>query len=349
MKTKGNMSKTIYLLGAGASYGIRNDESLIIEGLPVMDELKRELNEFRTWFGNIEDIEKPIIILEKKRPFKEVKQYIVNAIDKFIEGLEDKETHPTIDSLAKDLYDHYDYMSEIKISCGNLYGYLKFLMASFFLYEQHIHPHDTRYDTFLNSILTPEGTIPDNMFFLTWNYDMQLEMAYYLKTGKQLPVCIPVEKEGYAKEAKVFKINGSANYFNINHMDCLVLKNEKELIERMFHQYAITHSEDGRFFSSGTTDLYFAWEKEVFDQKSQFLKRNTKDAEILVVIGYSFPDVNAIIDKEILDSMPNLQRIYVQDKNPQNVIPQMKLLLNERLRNCIEPIFDVTKYFIPKS
>lgn len=40
------MSKTIYLLGAGASYGIRNDESLIIEGLPVMDEIKRELNEF---------------------------------------------------------------------------------------------------------------------------------------------------------------------------------------------------------------------------------------------------------------------------------------------------------------
>jgi hypothetical protein len=92
---------------------------------------------------------KPIIILGRKRPFEEVQKYIVNAIDKFIEGLEDSEAHPTIDSLAKDLYDHYDYMSEINISCGNLYGCLKYLMASFFLYEQHIHQHDTRYDTFL--------------------------------------------------------------------------------------------------------------------------------------------------------------------------------------------------------
>ena len=100
------MKKVVYILGAGASYGKRNGMGAIIEGLPIMDEIKRELNVFRTWFGNIEDIEKPIIILEKKRPFKEVKQYIVNAIDKFIEGLEDKEAHPTIDSLAKDLYDH---------------------------------------------------------------------------------------------------------------------------------------------------------------------------------------------------------------------------------------------------
>lgn len=341
------MSKTVFILGAGASYGQRNEDSTIMEGLPVMDEICRELSEFRSWVCNLEDFKKPIIILGKKRPFNEVQEYIVNAIDKFIEGLEDKEIHPTIDSLAKDLYDHYDYMSEIKISCGNLYGYLKFLMASFFLYEQHIHPHDSRYDTFLNSILTPEGTIPDNMYFLTWNYDMQLELAYYLKTGKQLPVCIPVEKEGYAKEAKVFKINGSANYFNVNHMDCLVLKNEKELVERMFHQYAITHSEDGQHFSSGTTDLYFAWEKEIFDQKSEYLKKNTIDAETLVVIGYSFPDVNAIIDKEILDSMPNLKKIYVQDCFPERVIQHLVSLLDEKLQGCIIPLNDVTELYVP--
>lgn len=342
------MSKTVFLLGAGTSYGKRNEDSSIMEGLPVMNEISRELSEFRTWVRNLEDFKKPIIILGIKRPFEEVQKYIINAIDKFIEGLGDKETHPTIDSFAKDLYDHYDYMSEIKISCGNLYGYLKFLMASFFLYEQHIHPHDTRYDTFLNTILTPEGTIPDNMYFLTWNYDMQLEISYYLKTGKQLPVCIPVEKEGYTTDAKVFKINGSANYFNINHMDCHILKNEKELVERMFQQYAITHSEDGQHFSSGTTDLYFAWEKEVFDQKSDYLKKNTVDAETLVVIGYSFPDVNAIIDKEILDSMPNLKRIYVQDRYPERVIPHLILLLDEKLQGNIIQVNDVNDFYVPE-
>lgn len=344
------MGKTVYLLGAGARYGKRNEDNSIKEGLPVVVEIKRELEEFKAWVCNLKDFGKPIIILEKERPFKEVQKYIVNAIDKFIDGLDDEERHPTIDSLAKDLYDNYDATEAItNIRCGNLYGYLKFLMASFFLYEQHVHPHDTRYDRFLDSVLTVEGNIPNNMYFLTWNYDMQMEISYYLKTGKRLPVCIPVEKDGYTTDAKVFKINGSANYFNVNHMDCLVVKDEKELIERIFHQYAITYSDKGRIFSSGTTDLYFAWEKEIFDQKSEYLKSNIKDADTLVVIGYSFPDVNATIDKEILDSMPNLKRVFVQDRNPEKVIRDLVPLLDIRLSNNITAIHDVSAFYIPDS
>lgn len=85
----------------------------------------------------------------------------------------------------------------------------------------------------------------------------------------------------------------------------------------------------------------------MYDQKCEYYKKNTVDAEILVVIGYSFPDVNAKIDLEIINSMPKLQRIYVQDKYPQNVIQQMSPLLNERIRNCIEPVTDVTEFYIP--
>lgn len=188
------MSSIVYLLGAGASYGKRDNNYSIIEGLPIVNEINCEWKLFRMWFSEIEDFCKPIIILGKERPFKEVQKYILNAIDKFTEGLEDKDNYPTIDSLAKFLYEHYDNMSEIGVSCGNLYGYLKFLMTSFFLYEQHIHPHDTRYNEFLDCILTSEGGVLDNIYILTWNYDMQLETAYYLKTGRQLPVCIPVEK-----------------------------------------------------------------------------------------------------------------------------------------------------------
>lgn len=262
--------------------------------------------------------------------------------------IDEVKNHATIDSLAIELYDNYDYTTKIGIKCSNLYGYLKYLLSSFFLFEQNAHQHDSRYDTLLKKILTHDGNIPENKYFLTWNYDMQLEIAYYLKTRKFLPVCIPVEKEGYTTDAKVFKINGSANYFNVNHMDCMVVKKKKELAERIFNQFAISHSDDGHGFSSGTTDLYFSWEKEVFDNKSVFLKRNIKGADILVIIGYSFPKVNEKIDKEILDSMCNLQKVYVQDCCPDNVIQNLKPLLSERLTNNIASITDISEFFIPE-
>lgn len=338
------MSKNVYLLGAGASYGKRNGKYSIIEGLPIMNEIKGELNEYKTWLLDLEDDGSPITILRKERPYGEVRNTIVRDIELYMEALEN---YPTIDSLAKALYENYNSVSDRGISCSNLYGYLKFLLSSFFLFEQNAHMHDSRYDKFLKRILTPDGAIPDSMYFLTWNYDMQLELSYRLLTGNTLPVCIPIEKEGYTLDAKVFKINGSANYYNVNHMDCMAVKNKMDLANRIFNQFAISHRDDGQSFSSGTTDLYFSWEKEVYDQKCEYYKKNTVDAEILVIIGYSFPDVNAKIDLEIINSMPKLQRIYVQDKYPQNVIQQMIPLLNERLRNCIEPVIDVTEFYIP--
>ena len=81
-----------------------------------MNEIKYEINEFMTWFRHIKEIRKPIIIREKERPFKEVQQYVVNAINFILNAVEGRKS---IDCLAKDLYDNYDlWAKETNISCG---------------------------------------------------------------------------------------------------------------------------------------------------------------------------------------------------------------------------------------
>ena len=73
--------------------------------------------------------------------------------------------HATIDTFDKQLY---------LCNRPSDYGKLKLLLASFFLTEQVIHPIDKRYDTFFANILNRNAKIPDNIYIMTWNYDLQL-------------------------------------------------------------------------------------------------------------------------------------------------------------------------------
>ena len=47
------MSKTIYYLGAGASYGVRKN-GLIIEGIPVVAEIPAEFDAFKKFVEKAE-------------------------------------------------------------------------------------------------------------------------------------------------------------------------------------------------------------------------------------------------------------------------------------------------------
>jgi hypothetical protein len=69
---------------------------------------------------------------------------------------------------------------------------------------------------------------------------------------------------------------------------------------------------------------------------------NIKDSVALVVIGYSFPVFNRNIDRQVLNSMKNLKRIYLQDLNP-NALEERVKALREDLRD------DPSKVDIVKS
>lgn len=343
------MSRIVYLLGAGASYGKRlgldeltmDDVSVIEEGLPVVNEICDEIKFVTGWLCNVDftAMESNYTYMGEECSADELRQELINGFEWLAA---ETSRHATIDTFAKKLYLKGD---------TNNYGRLKYLLSTFFIVEQYLHPYDKRYDAFLANILNTDVIIPKDIFVLTWNYDVQLDIAFRDYNEFGLTMFNPLEKNDGLKSARVFKINGSANYHGCNQLDSELYLNKSDsgLMDLILKQLSLT-TQSGRY-SSGTTDLLFAWEKQEFDKISDVLYDNIGDAEVLVIIGYTFPFFNKDIDREIFSKMSRLQKIYIQDPNAGKVKVSLKSVLSEEKYNSLlsdeNLIQDTTNLFLP--
>ena len=341
------MSKIAYLLGAGASYGKRNDASMdsgvsrIIEGLPVVNEINDEIDAIIEWMNSFECLEDSYRyeVYDKKYSFDDMK----NLLGKEFRWLKEESTkHATIDTFARTLLLRGEYSSYVK---------LKYLLSTFFIIEQAIHPFDKRYDTFFANVLNEYGDMPDDIYIMTWNYDCQLNLAIRENSNSLLYVYEPSDSLSHNAKAQVFKINGTAGYHNAGILvpRNLTEKNVTSLVQRIFRQYVIVANR--AFQSDGSLYLHFAWEKNVFEEVSPHLFSKIKDAEVLVVIGYTFPFFNRRIDRQIFSNMSNLKKIYIQDPNADSIIEFVGSVLTEEQRKTllpgIKPIKNVSNFFLP--
>ena len=99
--------------------------------------------------------------------------------------------------------------------------------------------------------------------------------------------------------------------------------------------------------------LYFAWEnqdwtKELFTKVSQ----DIQDANILIVIGYTFPFFNRETDRFLFKNMPNLKKIYIQDPNAEQLKQNIQPVLSSEqnvagLGNHITTITNCSQFFLP--
>ena len=341
------MSRIVYLLGAGSSYGKRiNPEertmdtvSLIEEGLPVVSEINDEIGYV---IGVIENTKLDDDNYKLRGKICGVEDMRAELIKGFEWLLEESVRHSTIDTLAKKLY--------LKNDMEN-YGRLKFLLSSFFLLEQNLHPFDKRYDTFFANILNMELALPNDIFLMTWNYDVQLDLAYREYNELGLSMVVPTETRRIDPNSRVFKINGSANFYGHNHQDTIVLSctDLGSLFNIILNQLSVATQKG--FYDGGTTDLLFAWEKDKFDEMSDMLYAKISDARILVIIGYTFPFFNREIDREIFSNMPNLEKIYVQDPNADKVKISLKSILPvDKYTNLLHDedlVYDISNFFLP--
>lgn len=70
-----------------------------------------------------------------------------------------------------------------------------------------------------------------------------------------------------------------------------------------------------------------------------------KETEILVVIGYSFPDFNRDIDRQIF-SGTSISKVYLQVNNDPSVILNMRGLKNDFYQKT-ESVQNCSSFFIP--
>lgn len=338
------MSKVVYLLGAGASRGTRDERNEILTGLPIVKEIESELENIANLLASI-----PL----NNKELEEIKQMLIIGFQQLKVACSD---NATIDTYAKKLW-LQGKKSE--------FAQVELLLTVFFILEQIVHKPDKRYDTFYASVLQRELdcldklALPDDIRILSWNYDNQLEMVYreYLtKNYSEIRDYLGIydakgdgQKELPLKQCAILKLNGTANFFAeedwLQYAD--TKKIDETLLKNILNKYAEC-LQAGR--CDGRLRLNFAWD-EVYSKNllENVMPQMIQEATALVVIGYSFPYFNREIDRLIFERMPHLKNIYIQDKYPERIQQYITPVITEdKLAGIkIVPLDDVEQFYLP--
>ncbi|MBR1631823.1 MAG: hypothetical protein IJ680_08195 [Paludibacteraceae bacterium] len=341
MNKKGNeilqREHVTYLLGAGASVGTwKHDKQNT--GVPMYSQMESAVN----------------------RLLSEVK--MGPTLQEELRWLMDKcKRYGTIDVYAKKIYDG----EIINVDYGMELDKIKRLLTLCFVLWQNEKNFDTRYTQFIQQITNSNGTFVDNVRILSWNYDVQLELAYrdafpdlfvdfdYTYRNIFNAIC----KTFFACRFKPLlpftytKLNGVALPLLVNlrepatSLKDVISNHTSEQKISYFNSYGYDEKKRHQISSA----ISFAWEQRCFDN-DQFrleIERSINSTTILVIIGYSFPDVNHNMDSFIINSMQYLQRIVIQDKSPSQVKQKVELLTQGKVP--IDTVEDLSRFYVPHT
>ena len=320
------MSNVVYLLGAGASFGTRENGvgSPILTGLPIVSEIGGELESIASLLASM-----PL----NDKELEECKQNLI----KDFQDLKDQCAGITIDSYARELWFQKDMRG---------FSRVELLLTIFFIFEQIIHKPDSRYKSFLLKVAQRDNVydaleLSPEIGILSWNYDNQIELAYrqffgdnYSYIRERLGVYDVKDyeqKQRSQKYCKIIKLNGTANFTREEDwLRCSDNNTIDKIVLKMILEKYNTCSQLGRS-CDGMVKLNFAWEKQwAEDMLTNKIPQLVHNAQTLIVIGYTFPDYNRDIDRIILDNMPNLRNIYIQDPNAEYVKQSILLMASQR-------------------
>lgn len=331
------MSKIIYLLGAGASRGVRDEKqhgmNYYSSGMPIVSEIQDCLDKYCSTFY-------PHISFGDGR--NNIKY---PAVYKELTWLRDIcKDNPTLDTYARKLY--------IKGNNEEL-NRLKQALAIFFTLIQSREKRDMRYDSFMEAVVDERGMLNSNISILTWNYDKQCEYAFHeyelSKTSSSHQYMYSrIACKGYTSQyidysdSNLVKLNGMAAFKPIR---------DNYLFEE--DDYSLDTFE--RMISSRSTNylnfISYAWEED-----NDFINKVlplTVDTELLVVIGYSMPPVNRSVDKKLLEGMNNLKSVVIQDTNCDLVKRHLLDLLDDKQKKTIGSSIsyetNLSAFYIPAS
>ncbi|OYZ00984.1 MAG: hypothetical protein B7Y37_08795 [Sphingobacteriia bacterium 28-36-52] len=366
-----NIPNVTYLLGAGAS----------ANALPVINELPSRLKIFKKLLEDrCVDEHQSLFLLELFNP--EIKSIARELISDIEWALQELLSHSTIDTLAKRLY--------LISSRHNDLERLKRLLYIYFLFEQGYNDTnirestikeapDKRYDSFIATYISPKIDkleMPGNIKIVTWNYDIQMELAFskYLavtdldRVQERLQIFPNSLRSIDSFDEKSFGIvhlNGIINgvlgwnFSDDFRVDFYGLdQSKKGYLEIICQIYKKLEKEHLRY-------LTYSWEDPqefsiTFKEKNNLKGIASKifaNTDILVVVGYSFPIFNRSVDKELMRNLKKeIQHIYIQDTKD-NVEDIKNIFINSfsdsiglvkgRLPNIISTVNYTNQFHIP--
>jgi hypothetical protein len=345
---------TTFLIGAGASFHCLPVVSKIPERYSLFVERYREVMEAK--YGSKYLLVNTDIDIDPDDSHAD--QYDLYKTLKYFET--EIHNHLSIDTYAKKLY-----LSGEKEQLR----YYKFCLSLFFTFEQVLVGPDSRYDAFFASVLGSRiDDFPEGLKILSWNYDFQFEIAYASYLGvpsiEQIGAGLPVvtasnvgRLENLASKFHIIKLNSSTEVWDTDKEGTEYFLNSRDY--RLRRKFFIDDMKlTGLLFNSykenrDSTTLSFAWEYQDSKGTQTVIDHaafSTKDTKTLVVIGYSFPLVNRLIDKMIVDNMDRLEKIYIQDPLAAQLIEKVSHFCVHREDGrsvTLIPITDTSQFFLP--
>lgn len=328
-------TKVTYILGAGAS----------ANALPTVKKtdcnsgLSDTMRELANWLEEHKEIsaEHGIFIQEIIRDFR----WLADNSDEY----------GTVDTFAKSLYLHQKW-DELKR--------LKFLLSFYFTIEQLVHRKlDKRTLIFFTSVLQYKSILPTNIKILNWNYDSQLQIAgntfqqeEYNHVGG-VSIQTPALFNYYPSVG--YDYNSNVNDFGVVHLNGIAsMYTESDKTNRSLH--IENHGNNLNEIISllkgkeGKNLITFGWESTLIHKRIEIAKSIVKETDYLVIIGYSFPFFNRVIDKEVFESLKEsgkLKKIYYQDPFRTGDFLREQFLLPATIE--IAHVADTINYFIPNE
>src|SRR6185437_10229132 len=298
-----------YYLGAGAS----------CKSLPTVADMPVFID------GFINSLTSPA--LDKNKQVSEIKQLL-----RIIK--EESQRFNTVDTYARKLF-----LNENGKDLLNL----KVALSLCFLYWQLFDSNrsdghkpspniDYRYISLISAFLQKDRgylSIPNNIKFITWNYDIQLELAlqYFTDSRNQYIDVGTIQGQynsipyphGTITNPSIVHLNGIAGiYPEMDHLENAAnlfngdYNNASKILQVIISYYASYFNAQNNkhidYFS-------YSWEENTMTKNSiQAAAKILEGTDILVIIGYSFPVFNREIDRKLLGNSRKF-KVYYQDPN----------------------------------
>lgn len=185
---------------------------------------------------------------------------------------------------------------------------------------------DNRYINLLATYLekgTENPKLQKNIKFVTWNYDLQIENAYLKFTDIKKESLLDINKylpfisNLNSSNLDVCHLNGFHGFYGTNKDDTLFKCDAKSGLKSGVNKISSVNQEIEKKRLSFNNYINYAWESdsEISKNAREIAKSIYSKTNILVVIGYSFPPFNHEIDKYLISSIKDLDKLIIQDPN----------------------------------
>jgi hypothetical protein len=316
----------LYLFGAGAS---RN-------ALPLASQFSERLTEFakilRMAGPHLTDLDESDLPTDDP-VWGDARNNLAIAVQWLAE---ESSHHASVDTFAKKLFFRKEHDTLRK---------LKSTLSAYLIAEQARKSVDLRYDSFLASVLEFDDymkiRLPQKLRILTWNYDTQLEKAFFGFCGDQDTV-----EQQITNNRHVRRINGCCGRESPGNIDKW-FRSVWDTTPDAGWKAAIDLYKEYMEKPLGWPgpDICFAWENPTTNHSFM------EEVSVLVVIGYSFPYFNRKVDDLIFKQFgENLRQVYLQcpEEDHASVIERLKLLLPP-IDESIVSITSTDLFYIPDA